>query len=48
MLTTIVSLDPIYFSYTVDERSFLAYQNTLKIGMGATQKEHTRRRSWWP
>ncbi|MCF4127373.1 efflux RND transporter periplasmic adaptor subunit [Methylobacterium sp. SyP6R] len=41
MLTTIVSLDPIYFSYTVDERSFLAYQNTLKIGMGATQKEHT-------
>ncbi|KMO40677.1 hemolysin secretion protein D [Methylobacterium tarhaniae] len=41
MLTTIVSLDPIYFSYTVDERSFLAYQNTLKIGMGATQNEHT-------
>ncbi len=41
MLTTIVSLDPIYFSFTVDERSFLAYQGTLKIGMGATQNEHT-------
>jgi membrane fusion protein, multidrug efflux system len=41
LLTTIVSLDPIYFSFTVDERSFLAYQNTLKIGMGATQNEHT-------
>ncbi|ACL60207.1 efflux RND transporter periplasmic adaptor subunit [Methylobacterium nodulans] len=41
MLTTIVSLDPIYFSFTVDERSFLAYQGTLRIGMGATQKEHT-------
>ena len=41
MLTTIVSLDPIYFSFPVDERSFLAYQGTLRIGMGATQKEHT-------
>ncbi len=38
MLTTIVSLDPIYFSFTVDERSFLKYQGTLNIGMGATQK----------
>ncbi|KMO29235.1 hemolysin secretion protein D [Methylobacterium variabile] len=41
MLTTIVSLDPIYFSFTVDERSFLSYQGTLRIGMGATQNEHT-------
>ena len=41
MLTTIVSLDPIYFSFPVDERSFLSYQGTLRIGMGATQKEHT-------
>ena len=40
MLTTIVSLDPIYFSFTVDERSFLKYQSTLKIGMGATQKQN--------
>lgn len=40
MLTTIVSLDPIYFSFTVDERSFLKYQGTLKIGMGATQKQN--------
>ncbi|WP_375409136.1 efflux RND transporter periplasmic adaptor subunit [uncultured Methylobacterium sp.] len=39
-LTTIVSLDPIYFSFTVDERSFLKYQGTLKIGMGATQKQN--------
>jgi RND family efflux transporter MFP subunit len=38
MLTTIVSLDPIYFSFTVDERSFLKYQGSLNIGMGATQK----------
>ncbi len=37
-LTTIVSLDPIYFGYTVDERSFLKYQNTLGIGMGQTQR----------
>ena len=41
MLTTIVSLDPIYFSFPVDERSFQSYQGTLRIGMGATQKEHT-------
>ena len=38
MLTTIVSLDPIYFSYTVDEKSFLKYQNSLGIGMGQTQQ----------
>jgi membrane fusion protein, multidrug efflux system len=38
MLTTIVSLDPIYFSFTVDEKSFLKYQNSLGIGMGQTQQ----------
>jgi multidrug efflux system membrane fusion protein len=38
MLTTIVSLDPIYFGYTVDEKSFLKYQGTLGIGMGQTQR----------
>ena len=38
MLTTIVSLDPIYFAYTVDERSFLKYQSSLGIGMGQTQR----------
>ncbi len=38
MLTTIVSLDPIYFGYTVDEKSFLKYQGTLGIGMGVTQR----------
>lgn len=32
LLTTIVSLDPIYFYFDVDERSFLAYQRTLNIG----------------
>ncbi|MGU3539480.1 efflux RND transporter periplasmic adaptor subunit [Methylobacterium sp. A54F] len=37
MLTTIVSLDPIYFGFTVDERSFLKYQGSLGIGMGQTQ-----------
>jgi multidrug efflux system membrane fusion protein len=37
MLTTIVSLDPIWFSFTVDEKSFLKYQNSLGIGMGQTQ-----------
>ncbi|GJD31433.1 Efflux pump periplasmic linker BepF [Methylobacterium adhaesivum] len=37
-LTTIVSLDPIYFGFTVDERSFLKYQATLGIGMGQTQR----------
>ena len=39
LLTTIVSSDPIYFSFPVDERSFLAYQGTLRIGLGATQGE---------
>jgi membrane fusion protein, multidrug efflux system len=38
MLTTIVSLDPIYFSFTVDEKSFLKYQSSLGIGMGQTQQ----------
>ncbi|WP_431311161.1 efflux RND transporter periplasmic adaptor subunit [Methylobacterium nigriterrae] len=38
MLTTIVSLDPIYFAFTVDERSFLKYQGSLGIGMGQTQQ----------
>ncbi|AWN44357.1 efflux RND transporter periplasmic adaptor subunit [Methylobacterium durans] len=37
-LTTIVSLDPIYFGFTVDERSFLKYQGSLGIGMGASQQ----------
>ena len=37
LLTTIVSLDPIYFGFTVDERSFLKYQRTLGIGMGQTE-----------
>ena len=37
MLTTIVSLDPIYFAFTVDERNFLAYERTLGIGLGRTQ-----------
>lgn len=32
-LTTIVSLDPIYFSFTVDERNYLNYQKELAIGM---------------
>jgi membrane fusion protein, multidrug efflux system len=41
LLTTIVSLDPIYFSFPVDERSFLAYQSRLKIGLGATQGEQS-------
>ncbi len=39
LLTTIVSSDPIYFSFPVDERSFLAYEGTLRIGLGATQGE---------
>lgn len=38
ILARIVSLDPIYFGYTVDERSFLKYQNTLGIGMGQMQR----------
>ena len=36
-LTTIVSLDPIYFNFTVDERSFLNYQRTLGIGMAGRE-----------
>ncbi len=31
LLTTIVSLDPIYFYFDVDERSYLAYARTLQI-----------------
>lgn len=31
LLTTIVSLDPIYFYFDVDERSFLSYQRNLKM-----------------
>lgn len=31
LLTTIVSLDPIYFYFDVDERSFLAYQRNLQL-----------------
>ncbi|KQO70792.1 hemolysin secretion protein D [Methylobacterium sp. Leaf469] len=38
LLTTIVSLDPIFFGFTVDERSFLKYQGSLGIGMGQTQR----------
>ena len=38
MLTTIVSLDPIYFGFYVDEKSFLKYQASLGIGMGMTQR----------
>lgn len=37
-LTTIVSLDPIYFSFTVDERNYLNYQKELGIGMGPTDR----------
>jgi membrane fusion protein, multidrug efflux system len=37
LLTTIVSIDPIWFSFTVDEKSFLKYQASLGIGMGETQ-----------
>ena len=37
-LTTIVSLDPIWFAFTVDEKSFLKYQGSLGIGMGQTQR----------
>lgn len=40
MLTTIVSLNPIYFGFTVDEKSFLTYQASLGIGMGQTQRGH--------
>lgn len=35
LLTTIVSLDPIYFYFDVDERSFLAYQrNSISLNAG--------------
>lgn len=35
LLTTIVSLDPIYFYFDVDERSFLAYQrNSISLNPG--------------
>ena len=32
LLTTIVSLDPIYFYFDVDERSFLAYNRVFNLG----------------
>jgi len=35
LLTTILSLDPIYFYFDIDERSFLAYQRNLQIGTAA-------------
>jgi membrane fusion protein, multidrug efflux system len=36
LLTTIVSLDPIYFYFDVDERSYLAYQrNSIALNPGA-------------
>ncbi|MFF8800182.1 MULTISPECIES: efflux RND transporter periplasmic adaptor subunit [unclassified Methylobacterium] len=38
ILTRIVSLDPVYFGFNVDERSFLKYQDTLGIGMGQMQR----------
>lgn len=38
ILARIVSLDPIYFGFTVDERSFLKYQGSLGIGMGQMQR----------
>jgi multidrug efflux system membrane fusion protein len=40
LLTTIVSLDPIYFYFDVDERSFLAYQRNLQIGTAADTGQH--------
>jgi hypothetical protein len=33
VLTTIVSVDPIYFNFDVDERSYLAYSRMLQQGM---------------
>ncbi|MCP1550445.1 RND family efflux transporter MFP subunit [Methylorubrum zatmanii] len=38
ILSRIVSLDPVYFGFNVDERSFLKYQGTLGIGMGQMQR----------
>jgi RND family efflux transporter MFP subunit len=35
MLTTIVTTDPIYFYFDIDERSFLAYQRLAQRGDGA-------------
>jgi multidrug efflux system membrane fusion protein len=35
LLTTIVSLDPLYFNFDVDERAFLAYSRTGQLGIGA-------------
>jgi RND family efflux transporter MFP subunit len=34
MLTTIVSTDPIYFYFDIDERSFLSYQRLAQLGTG--------------
>jgi RND family efflux transporter MFP subunit len=39
LLTTIVSIDPIYFYFDVDERSFLAYERNLQIGSAADSKK---------
>lgn len=33
VLTTIVSVDPIYFNFDIDERSYLAYSRMLQQGM---------------
>lgn len=41
LITTIVSIDPIYFYFTVDERSFLRYQEILNVGAGATRDGHS-------
>jgi RND family efflux transporter MFP subunit len=34
LLTTIVSLDPLYFNFDVDERAFLAYSRAGQLGIG--------------
>ena len=39
MLTTIVTTDPIYFYFDIDERSFLSYQRLAQRGDGGTSKE---------
>ncbi|HKU96958.1 MAG TPA: efflux RND transporter periplasmic adaptor subunit, partial [Vineibacter sp.] len=36
MLTTIVSIDPIYFYFDIDERSYLAYQRLAQQGSNST------------
>ena len=46
LLTTIVSLDPIYFYFDVDERSFLAYQRTLQIGTVSDAEPEPPTGSW--